>query len=438
MKKFCKSLPVQRRKHIALAVLSAVLVFSACAMPAKSGSGKTGSYLEAAAGGEEQAQAVESLYTQEQEEETAQGGEAQDGETAGGEAEESEKLSAENGNGGFYYDMLSEEEQAWYADMYAIMNGMYTGAALSPQGYGNAAEQRIDKIFQYVMNDHPELFFVQGYGYTAYEQNGEIVKISFEGDYTMSAAGREQKQEAMDAAVEACLAGISGDATEYEKVKYVYEYIVLHTDYNREAPENQNICSVFIGGESVCQGYAKAAQYLLDRLGVRSTLIVGNVRGGERHAWNLVWVDGSSYYLDVTWGDASYRPLDGEESGLQVSPVNYDYLCITTQELLKTHMPDNLLSLPECTATAANYYVMEGALFDGYEEEAVAAFFDRAHAENRTSIALKCTGEEVYAVFLEKLVEQQEIFRYLDTAGGPVTYVQSPDKLSLTFWLVNE
>ena len=288
---------VQRGIHAATAALLAALLLTACAIPKDKPEEKTGSYSNAATEGTEQdAQAVESLYTQEPE--TAEGGE-----TDGGE----EAVTPPKGDhsGRYCYDTLTEEEQAWYVDMYEIVDGMYTGAALSPQGYGTVAEQEIDRIFQSVMIDHPELFFVKGYSYTTYTRNEEIVKISFEGDYTMSAAERKQNQELIDAAVEACLAGIDSEASEYEKVKYVYEYIVLHTDYNQDAPENQNICSVFVGGESVCQGYAKAAQYLFDKLGITSTLVVGTVSDGQRHAWNLVWVDGESYYLDVTWGDAS-------------------------------------------------------------------------------------------------------------------------------------
>ena len=109
------------------------------------------------------------------------------------------------------------------------------------------------------------------------------------------------------------LRGIEEAASEYDKVKAVYEAVIFSTNYDLSAADNQNIASVFLGGASVCQGYAKATQYLLNHLGVMCTLVQGTVDTGEAHAWNLVQVDGDYYYVDTTWGDASYRMENGSE-----------------------------------------------------------------------------------------------------------------------------
>ncbi|MGN1146940.1 MAG: transglutaminase domain-containing protein, partial [Lachnospiraceae bacterium] len=207
-------------------------------------------------------------------------------------------LHKEEQLGRYCYDSLSADEQLWYEDMYAIMAGMHTDVELSAQGNQTVGEQGIDKIFQCVMNDHPELFYVKGYTYTHYTYGGETAKINFSGTYTMDADERDRRQVLIDAAVEECLSGISMEASDYEKVKYVYEYLISHTEYDQNAEDNQNICSVFIDRQSVCQGYAKATQYLLNKLGVGATLVIGSVYGGESHAWNLVLIDGKFYYVD--------------------------------------------------------------------------------------------------------------------------------------------
>ena len=60
--------------------------------------------------------------------------------------------------------------------------------------------------------------------------------------------------------------------------------------------------------------------------------------------------------MDTTWGDASYRQADNiEQDSDWIPQVNYDYLCVTTSQLLRTHTPDMGVPLPECTATRDNY-----------------------------------------------------------------------------------
>lgn len=353
---------------------------------------------------------------------------------------ESALLHKEEQMGRYCYDSLSVDEQLWYEDMYAIMAGMYTDVELSAQGNQTVGEQGIDKVFQCVMNDHPELFYVKGYTCTRYTYGGETAKINFSGNYTMDADERDRRQALIDAAVEECLAGISMEASDYEKVKYVYEYLILHTEYNQNAEDNQNICSVFIDRQSVCQGYAKATQYLLNKLGVGATLVIGSVYGGEKHAWNLVLIDGKFYYVDTTWGDASYQIVETGNSGSVSSlpSINYDYLCVTTEQLLTTHEIDNVVPLPSCVSMDANYYVMEGAYFTAYDAAGLSALFEKGYDEGRTDVTLKCSDREVYDTFCNELVTNQRIFDYLNSPGGTIAYAVDADKLSLTFWLVNE
>ena len=101
-------------------------------------------------------------------------------------------------------------------------------------------------------------------------------------------------------------------------------------------------------------------------------------------------------------------------------------------------MIDNVVALPECDFIDANYYVMEKAYFTEYNEEQVKAFFERGYEEGKTDVTLKCADEEVYHTFFEQLITSQKIFRFLNSPDGVVAYAEDKDKLSLTFWLVNE
>lgn len=339
----------------------------------------------------------------------------------------------------YAYDTLNEAEQIWYRDMEAILGGFQEKQPLSGEGLSQGlGEEDIDRIFQCVLNDHPELFYVEGYSYTKYTRGVRIVSVEFSGTYNVDLETAREKEAQIQAAAAPILEGVPENATDYDRVKYVYDTLIRETDYELYSSDNQNIYSVFVNHASVCQGYAKAAQYLLNRLGVPCTLVLGTVDTGEGHAWNLVQVDGSWYYVDVTWGDASYQQEEDAEVQLSMPEINYDYLNVTTEELLRTHAIGGVVPMPECTATEANYYVREGALFESYDREQMAALFSRAAEQGRADVTVKCADEDCYREVLDALVEKQEIFEYLSGQGNSVAYAQNGKQLSLTFWVTNE
>lgn len=344
-----------------------------------------------------------------------------------------------DGASSFTFDRLGEAEQIWYKDMERLIGSMEEKGELSEQGIESGLDEtNIDKIFQCLLNDHPEFFYVDGYTYTKYTREEELLSVEFAGNYSMDMETARQRKVMIEEAVEPIVGGISADASDYDKVKYVYETIILNTEYNLNAPDNQNIYSVFVNKSSVCQGYAKATQYLLNRLGVECTMVQGNVDTGEGHAWNLVFVDGSFYYVDTTWGDVYYKGESGNRSKAGYPEINYDYLCITTKDLLRTHILNTYVPLPECVDTKDNYYVREGALFTDYDRERMKLLFENARLENKTFVTVKCVDEACFREIMDALITEYEIFDYFDKEDREVSYSHDEKWLSLTFWVTNE
>ena len=326
---------------------------------------------------------------------------------------------------------LSEEEQKVYLEILEALIHFRENVRLS-----SCDKELISHVFQCVLNDHPEIFYVEGYTYTEYTLGTLLKKITFTGSYSCSPDEVEKKQEQIDSYVNRCLAGMPENADEYEKVKYIYEYLILHTDYDALSKDSQNICSVFLEQRSVCQGYAKATQYLLNRAGVFSTLVLGRVIGGEGHAWNLVRIDGAYYYVDTTWGDASYQAVGGGNYPMEKIPtINYDYLCVTTEQMESTHTLDNVVDMPFCNSMDANFYVREGVYFTAWDEEKIQKVFQDSYERGDTYVTLKCAGPDIYQKMQEMLIGQQGIFRYLDCPDGAVSYAENEKQYSLSFWL---
>ena len=335
----------------------------------------------------------------------------------------------------YAYSCLDEERQTVYRELYSILTDFAKDMPVS-----STDPELIEDVFQCVLNDHPEIFYVQGYNYTTYVYNDVIGRLTITGIYTMTPEEAAVCRDAIDLYVEECLAGIPQEASDYDKVKYVYEYLISRTEYNQYAPDNQNICSVFLNGESVCQGYAKATQYILNKAGVFCTLVIGSVSEGEGHAWNLVQMDGNYYYVDTTWGDASYQTEEGSADIWETNlpDINYDYLGVTTEQLQRTHTLNNVVPLPFCISMECNYYVKEGTYLNSCDEESIRNIFEKAADSGQEYITLKCSDTDIYRGVKRILLDEQKIFQYLNQSDGSVAYSDNDEQLSLSFWLWDE
>lgn len=327
-----------------------------------------------------------------------------------------------------YSTLQSREEQLLYQEILRSLQNRETETELSTLN-----QDLLEPVFRCVLADHPEIFYVDGYTSTSYRLGSVLKKITFSGDYTMEEEEIERRRGLLEDAVERWLSDMP-EENEYEKVKYLYEYLISHTEYELGCDDSQNICSVLLNGRSVCQGYAKAFQLLCQRAQVPALLVTGRVNG-QGHAWNLIRVDGQWYFVDPTWGDASYRQ---EETGYPQSAypaVNYDYFCVTTEQLTRTHEIGDGQKLPECTAVDAQYYRHEGLYLETADLEKIADIFQNADRENAEIVTFQCADDDVYAEVYRLLIEEQKIFDYLPAADGRAAYADSPNQRTFSFWL---
>ena len=227
----------------------------------------------------------------------------------------------------YAYQQLSSDEQVVYDQVLNCIENYTERITLT-----TTDKDVLANAYEAVMADYGGLFWINGYQYNTYTKNDSIVGLEFEPKYTMSQEQKDIFQIKVDAVADEWLAGISDSATDFDKALYVFETLINNVDYNTDSAENQNILSVFLYQSTVCQGYADAAWYLLDRLGIKSTIITGTANN-ESHAWNLVFLDGAYYYMDVTWGNSKYLDSNNDTT----KRVNYAYLAMTTEEISQNH-----------------------------------------------------------------------------------------------------
>ncbi len=329
----------------------------------------------------------------------------------------------------YAYGKLNDSEKKLYDSLYTITTD-YKHEAVVP----TTDPEVLDRVFNCVMMDHPEIFYVNGYKYTKYTVGDTIKRILFSPSYIYSAEEVSAINGDLHSAIQAILGNVYADWSDYEKIKYIYDVLIYNTEYDLNAEDNQNIISVLLNGRSVCQGYAKTMQLLLNSMGMQCTLATGYVTGGERHAWNVVMADGEWYYVDVTWGDASFI-LSGEEGNGEVaSKINYDYLLVPYREISLTHALEVPVDMPDCTSLNDNYYVKEGLYFLSYNTDQLRAAFDNAMARGEQTVTIKCSDEVVYKQVYTELIDNQHIFDFIRN-NRDVAYSYNPTANKLVFAL---
>ena len=303
--------------------------------------------------------------------------------------------------GKYAYGQLDEAGRLAYDEMLTAILGHEEKITLSTMDL-----DVMQQAYTAICEDYGGLFWVEGYVYTRYTKGEELVSLEFSPKYTMGEGERREIQAQIDRTVEEWLGGVSISDSDYDKVKYVYELLAQNTEYVPGAENSQNIISVFLTRQTVCQGYACAVQYLLGQLGVEGVIISGSARG-ESHAWNLLRLEGQYYYMDSTWGNTEYR--NGEAEGTPF--IDYNYMAMTTEEMLREHTPEVDLELPECTALEANYFVREGKYLEEWDPDRIGGILAEAWAGGQ-AVTLRFSDGEL----------KSQAFQYFITEGHIADY----------------
>lgn len=228
----------------------------------------------------------------------------------------------------------------------------------------------IETAIQAINRDYPELFWFSGTGQIETTYLAETpMEAAYIPSYTMDEGLQKEVQVMVDDWTAACVADLPEDASDYEKAIHVYEYLIDHADY--QTVEQNSIVNIMVYGEGLCGCYAKTAQYVLNQIGVPCAYVSGQA-GGENHAWNLMWLDGTPTWMDPTWGDPV---LEGGDPG---DGPAYEYFGLTTEELERTHTLDDVVPVPDCTSQDYNFYRHNGLYLEWYQPEGIISAMETA------------------------------------------------------------
>ena len=181
-------------------------------------------------------------------------------------------------------------------------------------------ETSVEKVLDAIKVDHPELLNFGSVTYSWDNDGNYKIKVN-----NATIILLEQINISRIERIVYRIKEETKNMSDYEKIKYVYEWMGENSDYDRSftyMAKNQSAYNVFINKNAVCAGFAKASQIIFQNIGIESYGVSGNTTGP--HMWNIIKYKGKYYFFDSTVATSVPRTSKRYYNGLkQTTMVDY-------------------------------------------------------------------------------------------------------------------
>lgn len=275
----------------------------------------------------------------------------------------------------FCYSTLTDIQKGYYEKLYdAVIAQQASWIVLGPAS--DNYKNDIAIVRNAVSFDHPDIFWLPSYyaAATAISTENEKTAVIYfsnapDGNpsYLVSRSEAERMAKKLNEAVEKIAEQITSDDP-YEIELQLHDILCKNTVYT-DAPNDPMIYTAYgaiVNGKALCEGYSRAMQLLLNRMGIDSVVVTGSA-GGVGHMWNLVEIHGAWYHLDVSWDDLGDNISHGYFN-LSDDMILHDHTFsksigeILPEEIAAGNLSFNIFR-PICNNIHYNYFNKSGYIF---------------------------------------------------------------------------
>lgn len=285
----------------------------------------------------------------------------------------------------YYNNLLNEKEKQAYKVMFENIKNIEESFTV------NVNSSELDKVWDALICDHPELINLSLYRYSPIGNSTKIMPIYI----TTSKA----KLRSMERKVRREIGKVVNKAkgkSDFEKEKIVYEYLGKNNAYGfTYKNSDQSAYTVFTFSNTVCAGYGKAAQLLLSNCGVKSMININS-----NHIWNTVELDGEYYFFDATCSGVFYRNLDGVYEHVSYMGLNQNKNTSSYQILYPSILPD-----------------VSGETYNYYDYLGLTLTYNERDLSNIKKCIADCKYKMVEIKFTNPSEAEQGIARHLNELG---------------------
>ena len=210
------------------------------------------------------------------------------------------------------------------------------------------SSEALKAISNYIYYYLVELYHVASVGVSI--SSGKIYHLTF--SYKLSAEEYGRNFEKIETVCAKLLEGLdSSTLSDKDKALLIHDRLAQYCEYDYENYLNgtpgeysSSIYGALAEGYAVCSGYARSYMYLLRQVGIKSYVTSSDTLS---HEWNIVYLDGVKYHVDVTWDDP-VRDIYGR--------VNHDSFLRSTQGISTVHNASDYDTSPVDTTYDSEYW----------------------------------------------------------------------------------
>ena len=194
----------------------------------------------------------------------------------------------------------------------------------------------------------PETFHIKSFSYSVQAIGGTYCFNNIYFNYYYTKDEYDAMISVIRRAAHSLLLGIEGNdaLSDVQKALLIHDRLIVHCEYDAEnyygtgviPIEDYTIYGALVNRVCVCEGFSEAYCYLLDQVGIKNYLCESFELA---HMWNIVYIDGEKYHVDLTFDDPIYD-ITGN--------VYHDYfLCSTNRMTAYDHNASDYDQTPVST-----------------------------------------------------------------------------------------
>ncbi|MBQ5332845.1 MAG: hypothetical protein J6K92_06260 [Oscillospiraceae bacterium] len=216
------------------------------------------------------------------------------------------------------------------------------------------------KVLEAVRCEQLMLFYLENRTLGDFDITAHSYTVNF--SYKTSVEEANEMLRATEQAAMEIISQLDEDMSDYEKLKFFHDYLVLNVESSVEGDYVDSIYGALVNKKALCEGYAKAFSYLCNLAGIENMIVTGYT--GVDHMWNMVKLEGSWYHVDIGW-DQPAEALRTEYPDL----ILYQYF-LTNDDIITNNRSINnyFCSPPHAETDTMNYFIYENRYANDYDE----------------------------------------------------------------------